>query len=643
MRSRIASAWPTRRPLLLVDPTMASTCPPHQPALPRRPRRLALPPQGTTARAARRGPAPPSSRWASRCRQRRRPRSRPRPPEGSLAQHRACDSSATPGSRSSPWPLSASWRSSRGHRPRRTPPAVAAIVASESPEATDPTDSVPPTSTAIAVVAAATADPIVTPEPTPLPTPEPTPGPDRRRRRRPRRPTRPPSRPRESRRSVADTQADADADAEADAQAHAEADTDTDAGAPVATIGVSASCGAPGVSISFTGSGSTGETSYSWDFDDGSTSDRADPSHPFSDARTYSVILTVNGPGGQDSAAKVSMFPADRAPSLHVVPAWPPRSLPRCSSGCCRPTALAVGPVAVDDHVSVPVNAPATTVDVLAGDSGDTLTIVSATDPATARSSSQLDGLSLTYQPDADFHGTDTFDYTITDGDTTDVGTVTVDVNSPPVAVDDPGPVVSEPATSTAARSLGARTGSTPAPAHGLLLLGFGVAPCCTTTRTPTAMPLTWEIVEPAGARRRRQGRRGVLRLPSRIPTTARRDHGPAGDRLRQRSRTARSTGYAYSAAGDDALLGRTDQRRPDVRSRDRRRSSSVRTAAPMSAAWATNVSPGPTQRVVADRPFRGRTRHRTESRTSSPRRRRSMRAAISRSRRTRMRSVWCT
>ena len=65
--------------------------------------------------------------------------------------------------------------------------------------------------------------------------------------------------------------------------------------------------------------------------------------------------------------------------------------------------------------------------------------MVTATDPAHGTVVVAGDALSVTYQPDTDFHGIDTFDYTITDGDTTDVGTVIVDVNSPPVAVDDPG------------------------------------------------------------------------------------------------------------------------------------------------------------------------------------------------------------
>src|SRR3954453_5910876 len=127
------------------------------------------------------------------------------------------------------------------------------------------------------------------------------------------------------------------------------------------------------------------------------------------------------------------MFPADRRPMLIAA------VVGAILVGLLPAAALAVGPVAGDDHVSVPVNAPATTIDVLIGDPGSPLTIVSATDAANGTVVVAADGLTLTYQPDLDFHGTDTFEYTISDGDTTDVGTVLVDANSAPVAADDPG------------------------------------------------------------------------------------------------------------------------------------------------------------------------------------------------------------
>ena len=110
--------------------------------------------------------------------------------------------------------------------------------------------------------------------------------------------------------------------------------------------------------------------------------------------------------------------------------------------GLLPATVFAATPVAGNDNASMPVNAPATTIDVLGNDTGSpplTIDPVLAVAPTHGTVVVAGDGSSLTYQPDTDFHGTDTFDYTVTDGVATDNGTVTVDVNSPPVAVDDPG------------------------------------------------------------------------------------------------------------------------------------------------------------------------------------------------------------
>jgi len=135
------------------------------------------------------------------------------------------------------------------------------------------------------------------------------------------------------------------------------------------------------------------------------------------------------------------MFPADRAHTSRTGRAGLAGFVAAALLvGLLPATVLAARPTAVADHASVPVNAPATAIDVLANDVGTGLTIASATDPANGSVVVAGDGLTLTYQPGADFHGTDTFDYAITDGHgPTDTGTVTVDANSPPVAVDDPG------------------------------------------------------------------------------------------------------------------------------------------------------------------------------------------------------------
>ena len=96
-------------------------------------------------------------------------------------------------------------------------------------------------------------------------------------------------------------------------------------------------------------------------------------------------------------------------------------------------------PVAADDTAST-AGDTAVDIDVLANDSdpnGDALAVTSATDPAHGSVVVNADG-SVTYTPDAGWAGSDTFDYTLSDGSLTDTATVTVTVaNQDPVAGDD--------------------------------------------------------------------------------------------------------------------------------------------------------------------------------------------------------------
>ena len=95
-------------------------------------------------------------------------------------------------------------------------------------------------------------------------------------------------------------------------------------------------------------------------------------------------------------------------------------------------------PVAVDDPGASTSEDVAVTVDVLANDSdvdGDGLSVDSVTQPSNG--SVVNNGADVTYTPDADFNGTDSFTYTVTDGSLTDTATVTVTVaavNDAPVA-----------------------------------------------------------------------------------------------------------------------------------------------------------------------------------------------------------------
>ena len=98
-------------------------------------------------------------------------------------------------------------------------------------------------------------------------------------------------------------------------------------------------------------------------------------------------------------------------------------------------------PVAQDDTETTDEDTPVT-IGVLDNDSdpdGDSLVVQSVTQPTNG--STVNNGTDVVYTPDPDFHGSDTFTYTVSDGNGgTDTATVivTVDpVNDPPVAQDD--------------------------------------------------------------------------------------------------------------------------------------------------------------------------------------------------------------
>ena len=89
-------------------------------------------------------------------------------------------------------------------------------------------------------------------------------------------------------------------------------------------------------------------------------------------------------------------------------------------------------PTATDDTATIAEDAVATTIAVLTNDSdtdGDTLTIASVTQGSNGAVVITNNGADLTYQPNANFNGADSFSYTISDGNGgTDTATVTVTV-----------------------------------------------------------------------------------------------------------------------------------------------------------------------------------------------------------------------
>ncbi|KFE60960.1 internalin [Hyalangium minutum] len=132
---------------------------------------------------------------------------------------------------------------------------------------------------------------------------------------------------------------------------------------------------------------------------------------------TTSFTYTISdGNGGQDTAAVTVTVTPGNAP-----------------------------PDAVDDVFSVPEDSPVTTLDVLANDTtapdiGETLSVTAVTQPATGGSVT-FNASNVRFTPTANFNGTVTFTYTVTDGNGLfDTATVTVNVtsvNDPPDAVND--------------------------------------------------------------------------------------------------------------------------------------------------------------------------------------------------------------
>ncbi|HEX8699421.1 MAG TPA: Ig-like domain-containing protein, partial [Myxococcaceae bacterium] len=100
-------------------------------------------------------------------------------------------------------------------------------------------------------------------------------------------------------------------------------------------------------------------------------------------------------------------------------------------------------PVATDDTFRVDEDSGATILTVLANDTdpntGDTLTVTAVTQPVTGGTVTLTAG-EVRFTPSANFNGTVTFEYTVSDGTATDTATVTVivePVNDAPVGGDD--------------------------------------------------------------------------------------------------------------------------------------------------------------------------------------------------------------
>ena len=108
-------------------------------------------------------------------------------------------------------------------------------------------------------------------------------------------------------------------------------------------------------------------------------------------------------------------------------------------------------PVAVEDSVTVVEDSGPTAIDVLANDTdidGGVEEIASKTDGHRGTVAIAAGGSGLTYQPDPDYCGTDSFIYTLNGGSTATVSVMVTCVDDPPGAADDMASVIEDaPAT----------------------------------------------------------------------------------------------------------------------------------------------------------------------------------------------------
>ncbi len=167
----------------------------------------------------------------------------------------------------------------------------------------------------------------------------------------------------------------------------------------------------------------------------GNISISADGSYIYTPAPGYSgfdtVTYTVTDGELSDTGVLYINVEADEVPP----PPPPPPPEPEENTA----------PVAQDDFAETAEDSVlVSTVDLDANDTdadGDALSVVAGTFATSAGGSITINGDgSYTYTPPADFNGTDTVDYTVTDGQLSDTGTLSIAVgavNDPPVAVDD--------------------------------------------------------------------------------------------------------------------------------------------------------------------------------------------------------------
>jgi PKD repeat protein len=88
---------------------------------------------------------------------------------------------------------------------------------------------------------------------------------------------------------------------------------------PNADFAASPTSGCAPLAINFTDQSTGDVDSWTWDFGDGGSSTAENPSHSYNGVGTFTVMLTVTGPGGSDSATKTEYITVSTTPTAAFI------------------------------------------------------------------------------------------------------------------------------------------------------------------------------------------------------------------------------------------------------------------------------------------------------------------------------------
>ena len=171
--------------------------------------------------------------------------------------------------------------------------------------------------------------------------------------------------------------------------------------APVANFTASPTTLIQGRAVTFTSTSTGTITSYAWnvDADPAIEATTATYAHTYEEVGTYSITLTVTGPGGSNPKTVADMITVSTA----------------------APTPTTATSQTVQEDGSTTISLTAT------DPNGQAVTFAITTDPTNGTAT--LSGTEITYTPNANFYGTDSFAYTASNGTyTSDPVTITITV-----------------------------------------------------------------------------------------------------------------------------------------------------------------------------------------------------------------------